>query len=157
MVSSSYISLSDLKSLTFNEFYNRRVVISRISLLRNGGILLSQWLTDNEHLVLSSSRSSSKSKWGKQSSHLQKTAFFHAENQFSDNCPDGCLITPCYKILDSLTVEQINQTPTIAELFFGIMKKYPEQIQNTIAHIKYDMDDITYLTCMHPKFLIQNK
>ena len=121
MVSSSYISLSDLKSLTFNEFYNRRVVISRISLLRNGGILLSQWLTDNEHLVLSSSRSSSKSKWGKQSSHLQKTAFFHAENQFSDNCPDGCLITPCYKILDSLTVEQINQTPTIAELFFGMM------------------------------------
>lgn len=150
-----YITLSELKNLRFEDFYSRRIVIYSISLLRDGGVLATKWLNDNEHLVLKRDKISSTSRWGREWSHLKDTAFFTLESSYSDGCPDGCTITPTYKIPESFTVEQIKQTPTISELFFGIIKKYPEQIHNIHAEVKADIDDIAYLEWMHPKALIK--
>lgn len=150
-----YIDLSILEKLSFEEFYNKKIVIHRIALFRDGGVLIAKWLIENEHLILKTSKSSSKSRWGVDRSYFRDTAFFSLESQSSDGCPDGCLITPIYKIPPSLTTEQINQTPTLLELFFGIMKKYPEQVHHIHAQIKDDLDDIEYLEWMHPKSLIE--
>lgn len=150
-----YITLSELKNLQFEDFYNRKIVIYSISLLCDGSSLISKWLDNNEHLILKRDKISSTSRWGREWSHLQKTAFFTLESSYSDGCPDGCTITPTYKIPESLTVEQIKQTPTISELFFGFIKKYPEHINNIHAEVKADIEDIAYLEWMHPKTLIK--
>lgn len=152
-----FIHDKELIGLTFNDFFRQKIVISRISLLRDGGVFLDQWLSQNQHLVLSTSTSRSKSKWGRESSLFRNTAFFCAESQRSDGTPDVCLITPIYKISDSLTAEQINQTPTLIELYLGIVKKYPKQIHHILCHIQDDLDDRAYLEWMHPKSLLKNK
>jgi hypothetical protein len=150
-----YISEAELKTLTFEDLYKRRIVIHRISLLRDGGVLITKWLHDNEHLVLKKEKISSKSRWGREWSHLKDTAFFNLESNYSDGCPDGCLITPIYKIPESLTAEQISQTPTLSELFLGLVKKYPEQFHHIHAAVRNDLDDVAYLEWMHPKALIK--
>lgn len=151
-----YISETELKTLKFEDLYNRRIVIYRMSLSRNTGILITQWLYNNKHLILEERSNSSKSKWGRNSSTLIYTAFFKAESSYSDNYPDGCLITPLDKIPETLTAEQISQTPTIAELFLGLVKKYPNGFHNVYGKVKNDLDDIKYLEWMHPKALIKN-
>lgn len=151
-----YISEAELKTLKFEDLYKRRIVIERISLLRDAGILITKWLQDNKHLVLDESRTSSKSKWGRESSTLRDTAFFKAESSYSDSLPDGCLITPIYKFRESLTDEQISQTPTLSELFLGLVKKYPEQFHHIHAVVRNDLDDVAYLEWMHPKALIKS-
>ena len=150
-----YISEAELKTLTFEDLYKRRIVIHRISLLRDGGVLITKWLHGNEHLVLKKEKISSKSRWGREWSHLKDTAFFNLESNYSDGCPDGCLITPIYKIPESLTAEQISQTPTLSELFLGLVKKYPEQFHHIHAAVRNDLDDVAYLEWMHPKALIK--
>ncbi|WP_151805169.1 hypothetical protein [Acinetobacter bereziniae] len=150
-----YISEAELKTLKFEDLYKRRIVIHRISLLRDGGVLMTKWLHDNEHLVLKKEKISSKSRWGREWSHLKDTAFFNLESSYSDGCPDGCLITPIYKIPESLTAEQISQTPTLSELFLGLVKKYPEQFHHIHAAVRNDLDDVAYLEWMHPKALIK--
>ncbi|MFX6895536.1 hypothetical protein ABTH72_19120, partial [Acinetobacter baumannii] len=70
----------------------------------------------------------------------------------SSNQASDCFITPNYKIPEILTEDQISRTPTMAELLFGLIKKYPQYI-NQIDIVTGALDDISYLKLMHPKSL----
>ncbi|WP_421833025.1 hypothetical protein ACOQNK_17730 [Acinetobacter baumannii] len=152
-----FISDKEFIGLTFDDFYRRKIDVIQISLGRNAGIAIDKWLSANGHLVLHSSTSSTKSKWGREGSHDRDTAFFKVENKTSDGTPDGCLIKPAYKLPLSLTTDQISQTPTLIELYFGILKKYPEEVHHILCNIQDDLDDRAYLEWMHPKSLLKNK
>ncbi|HCA5183298.1 TPA: hypothetical protein MW242_002930 [Acinetobacter baumannii] len=101
---SNYLSPQELTTLTYDEFFQRKVCIIQISLWSRAGSLITEWLTANKQLILSTSKDSTDNKWGgREWSRNYETAYFRLESQFSDGCPDGAIITPTYQIKDSLT------------------------------------------------------
>lgn len=153
---SNYLSPQELTTLNYDEFFQRKVCIIHISLWSRAGSLITEWLTANKQLILSTSKDSTDNKWGgREWSRNYETAYFRLESQFSDGCPNGAIITPTYQVKDSLTDTQINDTPTIAELYFGIIKKYPNEVQSISAQYKPEIDNETYFSWMHPKELRQ--
>lgn len=147
---------ADLRNFTASDFYNKKILISAIFVSRNGGRKISEWLGKNPQLVLKTDEKKSKDRWGKQSSFFQTTAFFNLETESSDGYDGQRIITPAYELSDNLTADQISQTPTIIELYFGILKKYPEHIEGVYSCYRSDVDDDTYLKWMNPKSLIKN-
>lgn len=146
----------DLRKFTPTDFYNKKVLISAIFLSRNGGRKINEWLKENPKLVLKQDQKNSKDSWGKNSSFFQNTAFFNLESESSDGYDGRRIITPAYELSDLLTTEQISQTPTMIELYFGILKKYPEYMERVYSCYKGDVDIDTYLKWMNPKSLIKN-
>lgn len=145
----------DLRKFTSTDFYNKKILISAIFISRNGGRKINKWLEDNPQLVLKKYQKNSKDSWGKMSSFFQNTAFFNLESESSDGYDGRRIITPAYELSDLLTTEQISQTPTMIELYFGILKKYPEHIERIYSCYKDDVDVNTYRKWMNPKSLIK--
>lgn len=146
----------DLRKFTPTDFYNKKVLISAIFLSRNGGRKISEWLKENPQLVLKQDQKNSKDRWGKMSSFFQTTAFFNLESESSDGYDGRRIITPAYELSDLLTTEQLSQTPTMIELYFGILKKYPEHMERVYSCSRDDVDSDTYLKWMNPKLLIKD-
>lgn len=146
----------DLRQFTLTDFYNKKVLVCAIELSRNGGRKISEWLGNNPQLVLNQNHKNSEDSWGKMTSFFQNTAFFNLESESSDGYDGRRIITPVYELSDTLTIEQISQTPTMIELYLGILKKYPEHMYRVYSCYKPDVDINTYLRWMHPKALLKS-
>lgn len=146
------LTLPELKNLTFKDFYYQKIVIDRIDLDRYDHI--SEWLDKNSHLILERDQKRSDSRWGRNVSRSRYTAYFCLTCDLHNGCGEGANITPQYRKYNTLTHEQTNQTLTMSELFFGLMKKYPDHIRYVFSNNRYDLDHIDYLKIMHPKALI---
>jgi hypothetical protein len=143
------LSSSELKNFSFEDFYKSKIVVTGIVLDSYMNTLLREWFDKNPDLVLRSWKFSNKSKWDgeREVEYFRATAFFTWEYS---NQIDACYLTPNYKIHEVLTLDQINSTPTMAELLFGLLKKYPQYIKE-IKLVTGILDDVNYLKIMHPK------
>lgn len=149
------LSLSELRGLSFEDFCRFKIVVTSIFLDAYVKTLLMQWFDNNQDLVLDSWKISSTSKWDgeREVEYFKATAFFVWE--CSNEANSDCSIIPNYKISEGVTLDQISRTPTIIELLFGLLKKYPQYI-NRINVVTGALDDVSYLKIMHPKSLSQS-